>query len=114
MYTIFLVIYLLVAISLVVLIMLQHGRGIDFGGDAFNVRSTLGGWSTNLVGNFMTRLITVLGVLFFFLSLLLGNINNQHNHEENSSIDDSRSLQKLHDDAKVSSVVENIPKSLLW
>ncbi|AFP84886.1 preprotein translocase subunit SecG [secondary endosymbiont of Ctenarytaina eucalypti] len=83
MYYALLVIFLLVAISLVALIILQKGKGADmvasFGAAA---SSTL--FSSSRIGNFMTRMTAVLATFFFFLSLLLGNLNNNNPKKNNS------------------------------
>lgn len=73
MYEIFLVLYLLCAIALIALILMQRGKGADMG-------ASFGGGGANTVfgsggsGNFLTRTTTVLAVAFFLLSLLLGNL----------------------------------------
>ena len=65
MYEALLVVFLIVAIGLVGLIMLQQGAGAS---------ATLFGSSGS--GNFMTRMTALLATLFFIISLVLGNINS--------------------------------------
>lgn len=66
-----LVLYVLVAVALIGLILIQHGKGADMG-------ASFGSGSSNTVfgssgsGNFMTRLTGILATLFMILSLLLG------------------------------------------
>ena len=73
MYEIFLVLYLLCAIALIAMIMLQRGKGAEMG-------ASFGSGASNTVfgsggsGNFMTRTTTILAVAFFLLSLILGNM----------------------------------------
>ena len=73
MYEIFLVLYLLCAIALIAMILLQRGKGADMG-------ASFGAGGANTVfgsggsGNFMTRVTTILAVAFFLLSLALGNM----------------------------------------
>jgi preprotein translocase subunit SecG len=73
MYEIFLVLYLLTAIALIALILMQRGKGADMG-------ASFGAGGANTVfgsggsGNFLTRTTTVIAVAFFLLSLLLGNM----------------------------------------
>lgn len=73
MYEVLLVIYLLVAIALIALIMLQQGKGADMG-------ASFGAGASNTVfgsggsGNFLTRMTAIVAVSFFLLSLLLGSI----------------------------------------
>ncbi|KYP97657.1 preprotein translocase subunit SecG [Sodalis-like endosymbiont of Proechinophthirus fluctus] len=74
MYQILLVIFLLVAVSLVALIMLQQGKGADMGVSfGAGASGTLFGSSGS--GNFMTCMTAMLAALFFVLSLVLGNLS---------------------------------------
>jgi protein translocase subunit secG len=74
MYEALLVVFLLVAIGLVGLIMLQQGKGADMGASfGAGASATLFGSSGS--GNFMTRMTAILATLFFIISLALGNIN---------------------------------------
>lgn len=77
MYQALLVIFLLVAVGLVALIMLQQGKSADirasFGAGA---SGTLFGSSGS--GNFITSMTAVLAMLFFVLSLVLGNLSSNH------------------------------------
>lgn|SRR5690554_1934023 len=72
-YEIFLVLYLLCAIALIAMILLQRGKGAEMG-------ASFGSGASNTVfgsggsGNFMTRTTTILAVAFFLLSLILGNM----------------------------------------
>ena len=74
MYEALLVVFLIVAIALVALIMLQQGKGADMGASfGAGASATLFGSSGS--GNFMTRMTAVLATLFFIISLVLGNLN---------------------------------------
>nr|3J45_G Chain G, Protein-export membrane protein SecG [Escherichia coli] len=65
--------FLIVAIGLVGLIMLQQGKGADMGASfGAGASATLFGSSGS--GNFMTRMTALLATLFFIISLVLGNI----------------------------------------
>ena len=75
MYEALLVVFLIVAIGLVGMIMLQQGKGADMGASfGAGASATLFGSSGS--GNFMTRMTAVLATLFFIISLVLGNINS--------------------------------------
>ncbi|MGL5698450.1 MAG: preprotein translocase subunit SecG [Kluyvera sp.] len=75
MYEALLVVFLIVAIGLVVLVMLQQGKGADMGASfGAGASATLFGSSGS--GNFMTRMTAVFATLFFIISLVLGNINS--------------------------------------
>lgn len=77
MYEALLVIFLLIAIGLVALIMLQQGKGADMGASfGAGASATLFGSSGS--GNFMTRMTAVLATLFFVISLVLGNMSTRH------------------------------------
>lgn len=70
MYEALLVVFLIVAIGLVGLIMLQQGKGADMGASfGAGASATLFGSSGS--GNFMTRMTAVLATLFFIISLVL-------------------------------------------
>lgn len=80
MYEALLVIFLLIAVALVALIMLQQGKGADMGASfGAGASATLFGSSGS--GNFMTRVTAVLATLFFILSLVLGNLSGSHNQK---------------------------------
>ena len=73
MYEALLVVFLIVAIGLVGLVMLQQGKGADMGASfGAGASGTLFGSSGS--GNFMTRMTGILAALFFIISL--GNINS--------------------------------------
>ena len=75
MYEALLVIFLLIALGLIGLIMLQQGKGADMGASfGAGASATLFGSSGS--GNFMTRMTAVLATLFFVLSLVLGNMSS--------------------------------------
>ncbi|NYY78100.1 preprotein translocase subunit SecG [Escherichia coli] len=69
------VVFLIVAIGLVGLIMLQQGKGADMGA-SFDRRFRLRCLVQSGSGNFMTRMTALLATLFFIISLVLGNINS--------------------------------------
>lgn len=77
MYEVLLVIYLVIAISLVALILLQKGKGAEMG-------ASFGSGASNTVfgssgsGSFLTRMTAIMAVSFFLLSLILGNIASQN------------------------------------
>lgn len=74
MYEMLLVVYLIVAIILIGFVLIQQGKGAGMG-------ASFGSGASNTVfgasgaGNFMTRTTAILAVLFFILSLVLGNLS---------------------------------------
>lgn len=75
MYEALLVIFLLVALGLIGLIMLQQGKGADIGA-SFRVGMSATLFGSSGSGNFITRMTAVLAALFFLLSLVLGNMSS--------------------------------------
>ncbi|WP_312947856.1 preprotein translocase subunit SecG [Superficieibacter sp.] len=75
MYEALLVVFLIVAIGLVGLVMLQQGKGADMGA-SFGAGASGTLFGSGGSGNFMTRMTAVLATLFFIISLVLGNINS--------------------------------------
>lgn len=74
MYEALLVVFLIVAIALVGLIMLQQGKGADMGA-SFGAGASATLFGSTGSGNFMTRTTGILAALFFIISLVLGNLN---------------------------------------
>ncbi|RXJ73808.1 preprotein translocase subunit SecG [Veronia nyctiphanis] len=86
MYEILLVIYLLAAIGVIGLVLVQQGKGADMG-------ASFGAGASNTVfgsggsGNFLTRMTAVFATIFFILSLVLGNLST-HNTKAGSEWED--------------------------
>ncbi|MFB9135930.1 preprotein translocase subunit SecG [Vibrio sp. AK197] len=74
MFTVLLVIYLLAALGVIGLVLIQQGKGADmgasFGAGASNTVFGAGG-----SGNFLTRMTAIFAVVFFIISLVLGNMS---------------------------------------
>lgn len=77
MYQALLVIFLLVAVSLVAMIMLQHGKSADMRA-SFDAGPSGTLLNSSGSGNFITRMTAVLATFFFVLSLVLGNLSSNH------------------------------------
>ncbi|WP_110458240.1 preprotein translocase subunit SecG [Shewanella algidipiscicola] len=83
MYEVLMVIYLLVALGLVGLILIQQGKGADMGASfGAGASATLFGSSGS--GNFLTRSTAILAIAFFALSLTIGNLSANHAKNEES------------------------------
>ncbi|WP_111977940.1 preprotein translocase subunit SecG [Algibacillus agarilyticus] len=76
MYEILLVSFLIVAIALVGLILIQHGKGADMG-SSFGAGSSQTMFGSSGSGNFLTRSTAILATLFFVLSVILGNLSSK-------------------------------------
>lgn len=83
MYNVLIVVYLLVAIALVGLILIQQGKGADMGASfGAGASGTLFGSSGS--GNFLTRSTAVLAIAFFVLSLTIGNLSANHTKQQDA------------------------------
>lgn len=72
-YEILIVVYLLVALSLIGLVLIQQGKGADMGA-SFGAGSSATVFGSSGSGNFLTKSTTYLAVAFFIISLVLGNL----------------------------------------
>ncbi len=73
MYEIFLVVYLIVALALIGMVLIQQGKGADMG-SSFGAGASATVFGSSGAGNFMTKTTTVLASTFFVLSIVLGNM----------------------------------------
>ncbi|MGB2078723.1 MAG: preprotein translocase subunit SecG [Vibrio sp.] len=105
MFTVLLVIYLLAALGVIGLVLVQQGKGADmgasFGAGASNTVFGAGG-----SGNFLTRSTAVLATVFFVLSLALGNLST---HKEASQWAAPVQTQSVEQKADKSDDVETAP-----
>lgn len=67
------VIYLIVAICLIGLVLIQQGKGADMGA-SFGAGSSATIFGSSGSGNFLTKATTWLAIAFFVISLVLGNL----------------------------------------
>ncbi len=72
MYTILLVVQVLLAVGVIVLVLLQHGKGADAGA-AFGSGASATVFGAQGSASFLTRATAVLATLFFVNSLLLSS-----------------------------------------
>ncbi|UXI00814.1 preprotein translocase subunit SecG [Photobacterium sp. TY1-4] len=83
MYEILLVIYLLAALGVIGLVLVQQGKGADMGASfGAGASGTLFGASGS--GNFLTRMTAICATVFFAISLVLGNISAKQAKETSS------------------------------
>ena len=85
--TVLIVVHVLVALAIIGLVLLQHGKGADMG-SGFG-----GGASGSLFGatgsaNFLSRMTAVLAALFFILSLALAYVATRRPTEEGGGVID--------------------------
>ncbi|MFT4925198.1 MAG: preprotein translocase subunit SecG [Phenylobacterium sp.] len=116
MYEILLIVYLLVALSLVFMILIQQGKGADMGA-SFGAGSSNTLFGASGSGNFLTKMTTALAAGFFVLSIMLGNLTSSQTKQPDEWNDlaqpgDAVQTQPLAEDVPVSNIpVSDIPAS---
>ncbi|MDP2562676.1 preprotein translocase subunit SecG [Psychrobium sp. 1_MG-2023] len=80
MYEVLIVVYLIVAIAIVGLVLIQQGKGADMGA-SFGGGSSGTLFGSSGAGNFLTRSTGVLATIFFVLSLILGNLTVERSNQ---------------------------------
>lgn len=76
MYEILIIVFLIVAIAIVGLVLIQKGKGADMGA-SFGSGASATLFGSGGTGNFLTRTTTILGVIFFIISIALSNIGSR-------------------------------------
>ncbi|MEX2354093.1 MAG: preprotein translocase subunit SecG [Gammaproteobacteria bacterium] len=105
--TILLVLQVLMAISLIGLILVQHGKGADAGA-AFGSGSSNTVFGSQGSGNFLTKMTAVLAFLFLVNSLSLAYIANQRIRTSTSIMDAPTSINQPGQEER-SPVINEIP-----
>lgn len=77
-YEILIIVYLIIALCLIGLVLIQQGKGADMGA-SFGAGSSATIFGSSGSGNFLTKMTTWLAVGFFVISLLLGNLTANNN-----------------------------------
>ena len=72
-YQVLIIIYVLVALCLIGLVLIQQGKGADMGA-SFGAGSSATIFGSSGSGNFLTKSTTWLAIAFFAISLVLGNL----------------------------------------
>ncbi|MDP2716235.1 preprotein translocase subunit SecG [Rheinheimera sp.] len=102
MYEILIVFYLLVALALIGLVLIQHGKGADMGA-AFGAGASATVFGSSGTGNFLTKTTTILATIFFVLSLVLGNYSagqsKQVDEWQDLSVPVTEQVEQKKDDA---------------
>ncbi|UVK78279.1 MAG: Sec translocon subunit SecG [Sodalis sp. Fse] len=93
MYQALLVMLLLVAVGLVALIMMQQGNNVVMGSSS-GVSAARVLFCSSSSSNFMTWMTSVLAILFFVLSLVLGNMSCNYS-QKGSLWDDLNESQQV-------------------
>lgn len=82
MYKILLIVFLIISISLISLIMLKPGKNSDMG-ISIGTNSPMSFLSSSNNINIITRITSILAILFFIVSLILSNLNSKKMLEKN-------------------------------
>ncbi len=72
-YQVLIIAYVLIALSLIGLVLIQQGKGADMGA-SFGAGSSATVFGSSGSGNFLTKMTTWLAIAFFIISLVLGNL----------------------------------------
>jgi len=80
MYEVLIVIYLIVALAIVGLVLIQQGKGADMGA-SFGSGASGSVFGSSGAGSFLTRSTGVLATMFFVISLLLGSITAERSNK---------------------------------
>ncbi len=81
MYAILLAIHVIIALALIGLILLQHGKGAQAGA-SFGSGASQTVFGSQGSGGFLSRATGTLAAIFFLLNLLLAYMVNKANHQE--------------------------------
>ena len=111
MFTIILIIHVILAISLVLSILMQHGKGAD-AGVAFG-SSTTGGsaFGSGGANSFLYNASKTLAISFFCTSLLLAYLASSQMTSSNISEDSVlKNVQKIEKPMKTNKPINNIPQ----
>ena len=98
MQTIILSIHVILAISLVILILVQHGKGADAGA-AFGSGASSTVFGSSGSANFLTKITTTIALAFFVTSLALAYFAS-NNIKQDSGLIDAEIKTQPNDDAK--------------
>ena len=85
MYEILIAVYLVIALALIGLVLIQQGKGSDMGA-SFGAGASATLFGSNGSGNFLTKTTAVLATLFFVISIFLGSITANSNKVEDDLI----------------------------
>lgn len=109
-YQVLIIVYLIVALCLIGLVLIQQGKGADMGA-SFGAGSSATVFGSSGSGNFLTKATTWLAIAFFAISLVLGNLtaNREKPNEDWSDLEVAPTEQSVPVDAIPTDSVE--PKS---
>ena len=95
MQTVILIIHVLLAVALIVLILVQHGKGADAGA-AFGSGASSTVFGARGSATFLTKLTTGIALIFFVTSISLAYIASNKTSESKSLIENNQRDIKTH------------------
>jgi len=95
MFEILIVVYVIVALALIGLILIQQGKGADMGA-SFGAGASATLFGSSGAGNFLTKTTTILATLFFVISIFLGSITANSVKQEDEWTDLASSTSNEH------------------
>ena len=111
-HTLLFVLQVLVAVALIGIILVQHGKGADAGA-AFGSGSSSTVFGSQGSGNFMTKVTTVLAVIFLSNSLFLAYLATQNLTKGPTSLfDQVETLAEEAVDQDIPAVIEQLQDSV--
>ena len=112
-YQVLIVAYVLIALTLIGLVLIQQGKGADMGA-SFGAGSSATVFGSGGSGNFLTKATTWLAVAFFVISLVLGNLTanrtkavDEWNNLSTPVSEQTIAADAIPDESVESTVVEN-------
>jgi preprotein translocase subunit SecG len=93
--TILLVVFLVISVAIIGLVLVQNGKGADMGA-SFGAGASATLFGSSGTGNFLTRTTSILGLLFFVISILLVNLSSatKADKSEFSSLGDDVAIEQ--------------------
>jgi len=113
-YQVLIIAYVLIALALIGLVLIQQGKGADMGA-SFGAGSSATVFGSGGSGNFLTKTTTWLAIGFFVISLVLGNLtaNRTKSVDEWNDLSVPASEQTLPTDAIPADVESAIPEAAI-
>ncbi|WP_419851577.1 preprotein translocase subunit SecG [Actinobacillus pleuropneumoniae] len=102
------IIYLVVAVALIGFVLMQQGKGADAGA-SFGAGASGTVFGSAGSANFLSRTTAVLAIIFFGISLLIGNLNS-HQTSPKSQFEDLSGVQQKVEQPKVENPNNDIPQ----
>lgn len=111
MFSVLLVIYLLAALAIIGLVLIQQGKGADMG-------ASFGAGASNTVfgsggsGNFLSRMTAIFATLFLIVSLVLGNLSTRKAESQWNNLDAPVAIEQadVMSDVPAEPTGDDIPK----